>query len=115
PIRMRSVSPPSFKTRPRRGTFNSPKATCSTTAWPIQGWYALSIRSPSENNHQREENHAEARKPAMVQRGYGTRRKVLLGVWTSDFGHVSVTVLLYFYLGTTLPFARTGVFLSLVG
>src|SRR3984893_11209216 len=75
PMRIRTVSLPSFNSVPRRGTLISPNATCSSTDCPTHASYAFSMPLPRCCPTHRESRSAQ--KPTMVQVGHATSKKVL--------------------------------------
>src|SRR5437660_2867731 len=77
PIRMRTVSLPSFSSFPRSGTLISPSATWRTTGWPIHALNALSILSTPQNFSVTERESRREVRLTMVHRGYGTSKFVL--------------------------------------
>src|SRR5260370_14468297 len=82
PMRIRTVSSPSFSSFPRSGTLMSPSATCRTTGCPTQTLNALSIIGPLGERASRERESRGMLKVTMVQRGYRTSKFVLFRLAT---------------------------------
>src|SRR5713101_3189836 len=78
PIRIRTVSPPSFSSLPRRGTLMSPSATCRTTGCPIHVLNALSMLAPSVLHPDERENRARLRIQQWYREGTGLVRRYCL-------------------------------------